>query len=267
MLRQCCNPRLALSLLSFFLLSMLYPLGSWGEDSTKILRGHISSVSAVSWSPDGGYLAATRGKTIFLWDFLQDSESYLRGKPLINDVVWSLNGRWLASAGFEGIVQVWDVATDKSAFLTISLRQRIDQIHYAIKLVTLMIFYMVLLLLLFHPLGYSLTAVPITVFIYFIGRRYKITWLKREYLVVYLPLLVWFIFWLLNIPSGKISGNYLYEPFSCGIPGGLILLPRLLLSAETKRKKLLIDLVSAVIACIIVLLIIFLTPPIYVDIM
>jgi len=105
---------------------------------------------------------------------------------------------------------------------------------------------------------YLTSALPLTILIWFVGRR-KAEWLKKEFLFVFIPWVVWLLLMYL-VSTGKKSLSNIIEAFYCGIPGGLILLPRALLSASSKKMKLLIILISTAIAIVIVFFIFFLTP-------
>jgi hypothetical protein len=70
---------------------------------------------------------------------------------------------------------------------------------------------------------YSIPAITINCIIYFIGRR-KIFWINYEFIFIFIPLFLYImIMFLLPIDPP--------HPFSFGFIGGLILLPRLLISA------------------------------------
>jgi WD40 repeat protein len=91
-------------------------------------KGNVPLVLAITWSPDGRYIAASYASSnkIYLWD-TQDSHPPTRdgahlqhlifplaNDPLahsdsISDLSWSPNGRFLASASFDKSIKVWKV--------------------------------------------------------------------------------------------------------------------------------------------------------------
>lgn len=72
---------------------------------------------ALAWSPDGTRLAAGR-VTITIWDAgskkpIQSLEGH---KGFIRDIVFSIDGRYLASACMDKTVKVWNLSTGKSLY-------------------------------------------------------------------------------------------------------------------------------------------------------
>lgn len=97
----------------------------------KTLRGHTYNISSLSYSPNGKFLAsASLDKTVKIWntesgEVLQTLEPgdfmrMVRGK-LVNDeikvpvmaVVFSPDGKRVATAGADRLVTIWDVETGK----------------------------------------------------------------------------------------------------------------------------------------------------------
>src|SRR4029077_12393929 len=82
-----------------------------------------SSVTALSWSPDGKLFAAGGAETITVWD-AKSRELVSRLAPHvgpINAVAWSPRGESLAFASFWGIVGIWNIAND-----TTSIQQKLN---------------------------------------------------------------------------------------------------------------------------------------------
>jgi len=79
-----------------------------GEETATAPAG-----SRPSWSPNGQFLAIACGRTVEIWDPLnKEMALLLRGhKDRIYAVSWSPDGKRLASAGFDGLILVWDAMT------------------------------------------------------------------------------------------------------------------------------------------------------------
>ena len=81
-------------------------------------RGHSDTVYAVSWSPNGQYIASGSGDTtVQVWGIAEENPllyTYHGHAGLFNTVYavgWASNGRSIASGGADKTVQVWDAAT------------------------------------------------------------------------------------------------------------------------------------------------------------
>ena len=78
-----------------------------------IFTGHLASVNALTWSPDGKFIASASDDT-----FVQIFESATGTRKIIYKghteevaaVAWSPDGHFIASAGQDRSVQVWDAA-------------------------------------------------------------------------------------------------------------------------------------------------------------
>jgi WD40 repeat protein/energy-coupling factor transporter ATP-binding protein EcfA2 len=84
------------------------------EFQVKTLKGHVSGVSTVSFSPDGKTLAsASTDSTVKLWDINSGKEiKILKGHThSVNSVSFSPDGKTLASASYDKTVKLWDVNT------------------------------------------------------------------------------------------------------------------------------------------------------------
>jgi len=73
------------------------------------LRGHVSRINDVSFSPDGSLLAsAAFDGTVRLWDLTPISPPRLLGhEGSVHSIIYSPNGAYLASTGEDGTARVW----------------------------------------------------------------------------------------------------------------------------------------------------------------
>jgi WD40 repeat protein len=84
-------------------------------------RSHIGTVNAISWSPDGTYIASgSSDRTVRAW-YVQsgaDARSYSRHTDSVNAVTWSpdTHAQYVASGGNDKMVHVWK-AVDASEML------------------------------------------------------------------------------------------------------------------------------------------------------
>ena len=75
-------------------------------------RGHSAYVNAVTWSPDGIYIASgSSDKTVQVWDASRGGiiTTYHGHAGDVNAVAWSPDGTCIASGSYDRTVQVWDV--------------------------------------------------------------------------------------------------------------------------------------------------------------
>jgi WD40 repeat protein len=101
------------------------------RNNERVLEGHTSVVNAVSYSPDGEFIASasTFDNTLRFWD-ASTGKPY--GEPLpinkVTKIAFSPDGKMLAAATYDG-VQVWDVPARKP--FTVFLSRRETQVHAA----------------------------------------------------------------------------------------------------------------------------------------
>lgn len=86
----------------------------WDLSATNylhVLDGFQRPVSGLSLSPAGDYLAAIEETRISIFDLSSTALVQSIPVPMSNlTVSWSRDGRFLASSGFTGVVQVWSLA-------------------------------------------------------------------------------------------------------------------------------------------------------------
>jgi WD40 repeat protein/tRNA A-37 threonylcarbamoyl transferase component Bud32 len=101
---------------------------AWVNLKGLVLRGHTGPVACVTFSPDGQTLAsASHDQTIKVWDLAQRQVDFQRDEPAtghetfthrghkgpVRGVVYSPDGRFLASASDDQTVKIWNTATGK----------------------------------------------------------------------------------------------------------------------------------------------------------
>jgi len=94
------------------------PGGQFTALNITDLKGHNSTVTSLSWSPDGKFLVSgSTDETVKVWDTVSGQEvaSFIYGKN-IKSVAWSPNGNYVAVGGWETVsIEIWDVATKQIA--------------------------------------------------------------------------------------------------------------------------------------------------------
>jgi WD40 repeat protein len=100
------------------------------EAEPTILRGLVSSVFSVAFSPVGRWLASGCGdSTVRLWVMinLEAELTILNGnEAIVYAVAFSPDGRWLASGSGDSTVRLWDM-NNREAELTILSGQEYER--------------------------------------------------------------------------------------------------------------------------------------------
>jgi WD40 repeat protein len=83
-------------------------------------RSHIDTVNAISWSPDGKYIASgSDDKTVQVWYSVTGGNPlvvYQQHTDTVNSVAWSSNGNLIASASNDGTVRIWQPADGTNVY-------------------------------------------------------------------------------------------------------------------------------------------------------
>ncbi len=77
-------------------------------------KGHTNYISAITWSPDGKYIASASGDhTVQIWDANTGTtlRTYRGHNSEVLAVAWSPNGQYIASGSLDSTVQVWQATT------------------------------------------------------------------------------------------------------------------------------------------------------------
>jgi WD40 repeat protein len=78
--------------------------------------GHVSSVNAVAFSPNGRFaLARSADKTLKLWDLATGRElrSFKGPASFVTSVTFSRDGRFALSGHMNGMLELWNVETGR----------------------------------------------------------------------------------------------------------------------------------------------------------
>ena len=90
--------------------------GQQQSSAIPTYRGHTAAVQTVAWSPDSRTLASA-GENVQLWNALTGKHIFtytgndISAVKQVIGLAWSPNGRYIASGGMEGTVQVWNATS------------------------------------------------------------------------------------------------------------------------------------------------------------
>jgi WD40 repeat protein len=78
-------------------------------------RGHLTSVSSLSWSSDGmRIVSAGNDKTVHVWHSVTGNSHHLFQDEAnaVRIVAWSTDGTRIVTVGDDAVARVWDVTTN-----------------------------------------------------------------------------------------------------------------------------------------------------------
>jgi WD40 repeat protein len=97
-------------------------IDTWSAVSGRqlaVFKGHESSVTDLSWSPNGRNLATGDGDcTVRIWDSMSHVRPLSRKQNSVRCISWSPDGSFIATGGFDETVEVWNA---ESGDLLVSL--------------------------------------------------------------------------------------------------------------------------------------------------
>ena len=99
-----------------------------------IFTGHLASVNALSWSPDGKLIASASDDTfVQVFDAISGKRKliYTGHSKEVTAVSWSPNGKFIASGGQDGTVQVWDTTNGSRIFIYKGHSDRVNGVSWS----------------------------------------------------------------------------------------------------------------------------------------
>jgi WD40 repeat protein len=87
-----------------------------GDWTPLVLRGHQGPVTALAWAGRTVLASAGADQKVILWDMPEGKATHvLPAETTVRSLAMSPDGKLLAGGGENGLVQLWDVVTGKSA--------------------------------------------------------------------------------------------------------------------------------------------------------
>ncbi len=119
-----------------FATALVFYDAATGKELHKWPTNH--AILSVRWSPDGRTIAAVGGDTINLWDAAGDGQRPSAPLPkgalkhdMILNLTFSRDGKTLGAAGANGVITLWEVATQKVRAVLTGHRNRIEALDFA----------------------------------------------------------------------------------------------------------------------------------------
>src|SRR5712692_9307414 len=103
-------------------------------DAHSIYHGHSGYVDAVSWSPDGQFIASgSWDGTVQVWDARSGAlhTLYLGHSDVVSALAWSPDGQYIASGSWDHTVQVWYARTGHSCGVYSELSEAVDAVAWS----------------------------------------------------------------------------------------------------------------------------------------
>ena len=102
------------SLVILFFLASLGTGKAQGQLETVVQRGHALAVRAVTFSPDGKFLASgSEDKTIKIWEFNSGRElkTLIGHQSYVYQVLFTSSGKQLISSSRDNHIYIWDISS------------------------------------------------------------------------------------------------------------------------------------------------------------